>query len=173
MKITIEYSEAQLAKCGDAAVLSTFLDMLQAGSIDLSKPTVLSLIDTDVEENDVRWGTLTVAEDEMKVTIHERLAATGENWAEHLDELVHDTKGSEAADINNSGTAGQIEYLLDSGVAVFHILNCLGREDLMGEEPDEHKEGCTYPTVCPKCGCMITDKGFCSDLTCPNSDSGA
>ena len=105
--------------------------------------------------------------------LHERLAATGENWAEHLDELVHDTKGSEAADINNSGTAGQIEYLLDSGVAVFHILNCLGREDLMGEEPDEHKEGCTYPTVCPKCGCMITDKGFCSDLTCPNSDSGA
>ena len=64
MKITIEYSTAQLEKCGDEAVLSTFLDRLQSGDIDLSKPATLRLVDTDEHENDVRWGTMTVAEED-------------------------------------------------------------------------------------------------------------
>jgi hypothetical protein len=31
---------------------------------------------------------------------------------EELDELVHDFKGNEAADINNSGKEAQINYIL-------------------------------------------------------------
>jgi hypothetical protein len=33
---------------------------------------------------------------------------------EDLDEAVHDAKGGEAADINNSGLRVQLEYLLQS-----------------------------------------------------------
>ena len=34
-----------------------------------------------------------------------------------LDDLVHDTKSSEASAINNEGVASQIRYLLDAGVS--------------------------------------------------------
>jgi NAD(P)-dependent dehydrogenase (short-subunit alcohol dehydrogenase family) len=37
---------------------------------------------------------------------------------EDLDELVHDAKASEAADINNGGPESQVEYLLGKGGAL-------------------------------------------------------
>lgn len=39
-------------------------------------------------------------------------AASGGLTPEHLDEMVHDLKGREAAEINNGGLASQMAYLV-------------------------------------------------------------
>lgn len=51
-----------------------------------------------------------------------------------LDELVHDCKSSEAADINNSGFDGQIEYLIESGMTEKDIREAIAKAK---------EEGCT------------------------------
>lgn len=41
---------------------------------------------------------------------------------EDLDDLVHDLKAEEAADINNGGLTSQVEYLLSAGLTVEQII---------------------------------------------------
>lgn len=48
--------------------------------------------------------------------------------AEHLDELVHECKGAEAAAINNSGILEQVDYLLRNGVTWEQIKECIPQE---------------------------------------------
>jgi hypothetical protein len=49
--------------------------------------------------------------------------------ATDLDELVHDTKGEEAANINNGGIDAQIDYLLESGWSLESIWDALNNMD--------------------------------------------
>ena len=46
-----------------------------------------------------------------------------------LDDLVHDTKSSEASAINNEGWASQIRYLLDAGVSEATIIATIDGDD--------------------------------------------
>jgi|WetSurMetagenome_2_1015567.scaffolds.fasta_scaffold246870_3 hypothetical protein len=52
---------------------------------------------------------------EMGNRIMEKLDILSDHMEMSLDELVHDSKNAEAADINNDGLASQIEYLLSIG----------------------------------------------------------
>lgn len=57
----------------------------------------------------------------------ERLSSVFES--EDLDDLVHDTKSGEAADINNGGIDSQIDYLLESGWTMDAIWDALNNQD--------------------------------------------
>jgi hypothetical protein len=43
-----------------------------------------------------------------------------------LDNEVHDAKGEEAAEINNSGYEAQVRYLLEGGTTIDHLAGLLG-----------------------------------------------
>lgn len=52
--------------------------------------------------------------------------------SEALDELVHETKGNEAANINNEGTDSQLRYLRNQGVSWNEIREALGLPKIEG-----------------------------------------
>jgi len=67
--------------------------------------------------------------------------------AEELDDLVHEAKSGEAADINNSGVAEQVNYLADSSGALDALLRSL--EPLLPK--NEILDADDQVITCPNC----------------------
>lgn len=86
-----------------------------------------SFVDGSLDVGDVEEWQIHIPED-----VKSRISSDPDKAAEDLDPVVHDVKGDEAAEVNNQGAEGQVEYLKAAGVSWNVIRQALGLPEVKG-----------------------------------------